>query len=50
MKLINKKNNWHCQKQKTSRILLASDFVTWTARYSDGTEPGFSNAEGLSYE
>ena len=31
--IINKKNNWHCQRQKTSRILLASDFVTWTARY-----------------
>ena len=29
----NKKNNWHCQRQKTSRILLASDFVTRTARY-----------------
>ena len=26
--IINKKNNWHCQKQKPSRILLASDFVT----------------------
>ena len=25
---INKKNNWHCQ-----RVLLVSDFVTWTARY-----------------
>ena len=31
--IINKKNKWHCQRQKTSRILLASDFVTWTARY-----------------
>ena len=31
--ITNKKNNWHCQRQKTSRILLASDFVTWTARY-----------------
>ena len=27
------KNNWHRQSQKTSRILLASDFVTWTAQY-----------------
>ena len=26
--IINKKNDWHCQKQKTSRILLATDFVT----------------------
>ena len=25
--IINKKNNWHCQKQKTSRIFLGSDFV-----------------------
>ena len=25
--IINKKNNWHCQRQKTLRILLASDFV-----------------------
>ena len=31
--ITNKKNNWHYQSQKTSRILLASDFVTWTARY-----------------
>ena len=31
--IINKKYNWHCQRQKTSRIILASDFVTWTARY-----------------
>ena len=31
--IINKKNNWHYQRQKTSRILLASDFVTSTARY-----------------
>ena len=31
--IINKKNNWHCQRQKVSRILLASDFVTLTARY-----------------
>ena len=31
--IIHKKNNWHCQRQKSSRILSASDFVTWTARY-----------------
>ena len=31
--IINKKNNWHCQRQKTSRILLASAFLTRTARY-----------------
>ena len=31
--VINKKNNWHCQRQKTSKILLASDFVMWTKRY-----------------
>ena len=31
--LINKKNNWHCQRQKTSRILVASYFVTWTTWY-----------------
>ena len=30
--IIHKKNNWHCQSQKTSRILLFSDFVMWTAR------------------
>ena len=30
---INKKSHWHCQRQKASIILLASDFVTWTARY-----------------
>ena len=24
--IINKKNNWHCQRQKTSKMLLASDF------------------------
>ena len=29
--IINKKNKWHCQRQKTSRILLASDFVTCSA-------------------
>ena len=29
----NKNKNWHCQRQKTSRILLASDFATRTARY-----------------
>ena len=29
--IVNKKNDWHCQKQKTSRILLTTDFVTWTA-------------------
>ena len=34
--IINKKKNWHCQRQKTSRILLASDFVRWTARYIVG--------------
>ena len=26
--IVNKKNDWHCQKQKTSRILLTTDFVT----------------------
>ena len=31
--IINKKNHWYCQRQKTSRILLASDFVMWTVRY-----------------
>ena len=25
--------DWHCQRQKTSVILLASDFVMWTAQY-----------------
>ena len=29
----NKKNKWHCQRQKTSIILLASDYVTRTVRY-----------------
>ena len=28
LNIINKKHKWHCQRQKTSRILLASDFVT----------------------
>ena len=31
--ILNKNDNWHCQKQKALRILLAFDFVTWTARY-----------------
>ena len=26
--IINKKNNWHCQRQKTLRTLLASDIVS----------------------
>ena len=29
----NKKNNWHRQRQKTSKILLVSDFVTGVARH-----------------
>ena len=29
--IINKKNSWHCQGQKTSRMLLASDFVRCSA-------------------
>ena len=31
--IINKNNNWHCQRQKPSIISLSSDFVTWPARY-----------------
>ena len=31
--MIKKNNNWHCQRQKTSRVLLVSDFVTWAAWY-----------------
>ena len=29
--ILNKNDNWHCQKQKTLRILLAFDFVTCSA-------------------
>ena len=31
--IINKKNNWHYQRQKTSKVSLASDFVMRPTRY-----------------
>ena len=48
--IINKNNNWHSQKQKTTRILLASDFVMWTVRYIQGLVFCFSYADYTDYK